>query len=63
MTKRILGGGEGIEKKVEWIVPFVRGKRVLDIGFAGERGFDRREIWLHGYLVEAAGECVGLDRN
>jgi 2-polyprenyl-3-methyl-5-hydroxy-6-metoxy-1,4-benzoquinol methylase len=64
VVESIFGWGQTCVKKIEWVLPYVKGKRVLDIGFVGTHGFsDRPELWLHRHLAGAATECVGLDRD
>jgi SAM-dependent methyltransferase len=60
---KLLRLGKG-NKKIEWIIPYVKGLRVLDLGCAGEgEGAYLRDNWLHARLVAAADSCVGLDHN
>lgn len=60
---RLLRLGQGY-KKIEWILPYVRDRRVLDVGCAGEgKEAHLKDNWLHGHLVSTSQECVGLDHN
>lgn len=48
---RLLKFGKG-SKKIEWILPFVRNRTVLDIGCAGmdELAY-KANNWLHHHIV------------
>lgn len=60
---RILGAGKG-NKKIEWIIPYVRNKSILDIGCAGEGDVAHlKDNWLHAYLAAKADYCLGIDHN
>jgi len=59
---RLLRLGRG-EKKIEWLVPYVRGRCVLDLGCAGEGRLNFGDNWLHGHLAGSSKECLGLDHN
>jgi len=60
---RILGIGEGSEK-VKWIIPFVKGKSVLDLGCVDEKeDAFKDDNWLHKNLSKHAEVCIGIDSN
>lgn len=60
---RLLGLGQGY-KKIEWLLPYVQGRLVLDVGCAGGgKEAHLKDNWLHGHLVTTSQECVGLDHN
>lgn len=60
---RLHSAGKG-KKKIEWILPFVRNRKVLDIGCIGEnKNIDEYEEWLHKYIAKEASYCLGLDHN
>jgi len=59
---RLLRLAQG-RKKIEWLLPYVKGRRVLDLGCAGEEVLNFGDNWLHGHLAAAAEECLGLDHN
>lgn len=46
---------------IEYIIPRVQHKRVLDVGCVGRWPDD--ETWLHDELVSNASQCVGIDLN
>lgn len=53
---------ELLKDKIEWIIPKVIGKKVLDLGCVchnlEEAG---KSDWLHGHIVSAAKEVLGVD--
>jgi 2-polyprenyl-3-methyl-5-hydroxy-6-metoxy-1,4-benzoquinol methylase len=60
---RILGLGEG-SRKIDWILPFVKGRNVLDIGCGGMHDLSYQEDnWLHRHIVGVAQRCVGIENN
>jgi SAM-dependent methyltransferase len=60
---KLLGLGKG-SKKIEWMMPYIAKRRVLDLGCAGEDEVYRfTDNWLHGHLASAADYCMGLDSN
>jgi SAM-dependent methyltransferase len=60
---RLLGLGEG-DKKIEWLLPYVKRQNVLDLGCVGEgEGAYYKDNWIHAHLAAAANYCLGLDNN
>lgn len=60
---RLLGLGEG-SKKVDWILPYVRGLDVLDIGCASMSDLEyQNNNWLHRHIRNTARHCIGIDHN
>jgi SAM-dependent methyltransferase len=57
---RLLGLGAG-NKKVEWMIPYVKGCSVLDLGCVQGKGAYLKANWLHAQLASAANYCIGLD--
>ena len=55
----IFGGGM---RRVEFVLPHVRGKEVLDVGVVQHtaEAYDQPN-WLHRHVCEAARRCVGID--
>ena len=52
----------GDRKKAEFFEKYIKGKRVLDIGFIGNRrGPEDVLDSLHGQICRISDECVGLD--
>lgn len=60
LYKKLLGVGKGT-KKIEWIVPYVRGHSVLDLGCVQAEGAYLSNNWLHAHLSSEANYCLGLD--
>lgn len=53
---------EPVPDRLDYLCELVRGRRVLDIGVVEHRLESRdSQRWLHGHLVAAASECIGLD--
>lgn len=49
-------------EKMDWLRPLIQGKKVLDIGCVAHSLEEaRRPDWLHGQIVKAAAEAVGVD--
>jgi len=62
MSKFILGRDQG--RKAQFFVPYVEGRKVLDIGFIGDSADPHEDQqWLHRKIKCVARECVGLDKN
>lgn len=59
---KLLGLGKG-NKKIEWIIPYVKGCSVLDLGCVQEKGAHLKNNWLHAYLASEADYCLGLDHD
>jgi SAM-dependent methyltransferase len=60
---KLLGLGEG-DKKIEWLLPYIRGQKVLDLGCAGESEAEQlKDNWVHGHLAAQSNYCLGLDQN
>ncbi len=53
-----------VQKKIEFILPYVQDKEVLDIGRA-EAGIKEspytKEDWLHKHINSTSKYCLGLD--
>ena len=50
------------KNKREWILKFIRGKKVLDLGCAGHSlGNIDSPYWLHGFIAEHASSVLGVD--
>ena len=51
-------------EKIKFFTPYVKGKKVIDIGCAGEgeKPFKKSD-WVHKHISEAAEHCVGVDHN
>ncbi len=53
--------GEGsLRDRFEVVLPYLRGRSVLDLGCASRYG---RPDWLHGLLADEVSDLVGLDIN
>lgn len=49
-------------RRVEWVLPHVRGKDVLDVGVVQHTAEAyHQENWLHRHVRDAARRCVGID--
>lgn len=56
---KVFGGGM---KRVEFFIPRIRGKDVLDLGVVQHtHGAYDLPNWLHRHVVEASASCLGLD--
>lgn len=56
---KVFGGGM---RKVEFVLPHVRGKRVLDVGVVQHSPEAyKADNWLHKHVREVASKCVGID--
>lgn len=56
--------GESRKKKIEFVIPYVHNRDVLDIGFANEGDKPYlKDNWIHKHIVSASKYCVGLDRD
>jgi 2-polyprenyl-3-methyl-5-hydroxy-6-metoxy-1,4-benzoquinol methylase len=52
--------------RLDALVELVRGRRVIDVGFADEgmmAAKRARGAWLHEVVTEAARECIGIDSD
>lgn len=51
------------EQKMTYLLPYVKGKTVLDVGCADQAGThpEKRIRFLHGYIKYHAAEVVGID--
>lgn len=59
----LLGLGRGT-RKIEWILPYIKDRAVLDIGCAGMEDLSyKKDSWLHGAISKVAKSCTGLDCN
>jgi 2-polyprenyl-3-methyl-5-hydroxy-6-metoxy-1,4-benzoquinol methylase len=63
VASHLIGAGT-VKKKIEFILPYVRGKEVLDIGCA-ESGMEdtpyEKEDWLHKHIKFVSKYCLGID--
>lgn len=51
-----------LKDKIDWIVPKVKGKKVLDLGCVRHNLAEtQKEEWLHGLIAEEAREVLGVD--
>lgn len=49
-------------KKKDWIIPFINGKKVLDLGCVQyDLSSTKNPNWLHGIINEHAGSVLGVD--
>jgi SAM-dependent methyltransferase len=56
---KVFGGGM---KKVEFVLPYVRGKEVLDLGIVAHvASACAQPNWLHRHVAGASCRCVGVD--
>ena len=62
----LTGVGAGDKKKIEFIIPYVQNKDVLDIGCA-EAGIEdspyTKEDWIHKHINSASKYCLGIDMD
>lgn len=54
--------GKSRKKKIEFFVPYVRNRDVIDIGCAGEGPYDKKN-WIHEHIEAASKYCIGIDHN
>lgn len=53
---------DSVPDRTAYLQELARGRRVLDIGVVDHTsGTERSEQWLHGNLVQVAGEILGID--
>lgn len=57
----------GIPDRIEWLVDIVKGKKIIDLGFADHIEVMEKKIrdnrWLHKRLSDSAEKCLGIDNN
>jgi SAM-dependent methyltransferase len=50
------------KNKRDWILKFIRGRKVLDLGCVGHSlGKMDSPYWLHGFIAQHAGSVLGVD--
>jgi 2-polyprenyl-3-methyl-5-hydroxy-6-metoxy-1,4-benzoquinol methylase len=60
---RFFNIGKGF-KKIDWILPYVHNKEVLEIGSVGsDENPSANEYWLHRAIAKNAKSCLGIDNN
>lgn len=50
-----------LKRKLKELMPYIRGKKVLDIGCIGENHNLNSPDWLHGRMETIADYCLGID--
>lgn len=56
--------GKSRQKKIQFFLPFIRDREVLDIGCAGEGEKPyNRDTWVHRDIVSNSSYCLGIDHN
>lgn len=57
----------GIPDRIEWLCDIVRGKKIIDLGFADHVDLIKKKLdkdqWLHKHLVTCTKRCLGIDIN
>lgn len=56
--------GSSRKKKINFFVPYLKGKDVIDIGCIGKGdNLHESDEWIHKHISEASNYCVGIDHN
>jgi 2-polyprenyl-3-methyl-5-hydroxy-6-metoxy-1,4-benzoquinol methylase len=51
-----------LKDKIDWIIPKVKGRKVLDLGCVRHNLAEtRKQTWLHGLIAAVAREVLGVD--
>ncbi len=56
--------GRSTKKKVEFFMPYIRDRDVIDIGCAseGDKPYEK-DTWIHQHVCSASSSCIGVDHN